>query len=118
MALEDTQKQPWEQYTIDGDFSDVLGTSEELADSGHLVAAWDNEGEVATSIVLDQSTLTVVNSDDTDKVNAALRVLVKGGDPDKSPYTVTFYGFTNTTPQHQWEIDLKVKVKEVGPSKP
>jgi hypothetical protein len=114
VALEEFEKQSFEEFTIDGDFSDVLIDTNEEIDGGAAndVKAWDKDGNEATSIVLDVGTLSVVDSTESGKTNAALRVLVKAGEQAKSKYKITFYGITNTTPAHKWEIDLKMKIKE------
>lgn len=112
MVLENTEKQGYEEYTIWGDFREVLASEEELATSGHSVSAVDSEGTDATAEVLDIGTLTVVNSPTDGTTNSALAVLVKGG-IDREKYKITFKGVTNSTPAHKWEIDLYLKIKEL-----
>ena len=77
------------------------------------VKAWDKEGVEVTSTVLDTGSLAVVDSPTDGTTQAALSVLVRAGEQDKSPYKITFYAVTTASPIHKWEIDLKRKIKEL-----
>lgn len=114
MALESTQKQTFEMYTIDFEFDTVLATGEELSATmgDHAVSAIDSEGTDASTDVLTDATKTRVDSE-AGVANSTLRIQIKAGDQAKSPYKVTAKVKTTASPANQWEMDMNIKVKEI-----
>ena len=115
MALESFNKQSYEQFTVVADFYTVLTEGETLSSTigDHNVKAWDKNGVDVSSTVLDSGSLAVVSSPTDGTLQAALQILVKAGSQDLSPYKITFYAVTTASPVHKWELDVKMKVKEL-----
>lgn len=114
MALEATQKQTYEAYTIDFEFDTVLAAGEELSPTigDHTVVALDNTQADASATVLDDTSKSVVDSENG-VVNSTLRIQIRAGEEGKSPYKVTAKVKTTATPANQWEMDMNIKVKEI-----
>lgn len=113
MALESTQKQGYEAYTIDFEFDTVLADGEELSATmgDHTVVAVDSEGTDASATVLDDTSKSRVDSENG-VVNSTLRIQIKDGEAAKAPYKVTAKVKTTASPPNKWEIDMNIKVKE------
>lgn len=97
--MEQIRKQPYEEFTISADFSANMASGEVI--SVQSVAAVDKTGNDVKDTVTDQA--TVANDGKT-----TCRVLVKGGDPTLSPYTLTFR--CTTSLGNKWELDIQMQV--------
>jgi len=100
--MEEFSKQSGEAWTIAGDFSENMESTESIA--SHTVTCVDDNGEDATSTIL---------SDDAVR-GQRVEVFVQDGSDAVTPYIITFRIVTNTTPAHKWELDVKMVIKEVG----
>jgi hypothetical protein len=96
------EKQSYEEFTISTDFSRNMSDIESL--SSYSVTATDNSGGDASTIVLNQAT---ISSEGASKV----KILVRAGTEALSPYKLTFKCITNLG--HRWEYDLQLKIKEI-----
>ena len=110
MALESFSKQSYEEFFIGGDFVDVLESGEELSLSPCTVIAIDAAAADVSITVLDIATKALDNSADGG-TNNVLKVRCRAGAEANSPYKYTFKG--ETTLGNKWEIDVKMKVKEL-----
>lgn len=99
--MEQFEKQPYEEFTITADFSKNMETGETITEQ--FVIAFDKDGLDASSIVTDQG--TVIASGQT------VKTLVQAGDQALSPYKLTFR--CTTSNGHKWELDVKMKVREI-----
>lgn len=106
MAIEKFSKQSYEEFTIAADFSNNMETGEVIA--SQVVVAIDSAGTDVSTIVLDQA--TVANNGEHQ-----VQVLVRAGEETAgvSPYKITFKCVTDTVPEHKWELDVKMVVKEL-----
>lgn len=102
MGLESFEKQPWEEFTIAGDFTNFVLSGEEAQLTGSSVAAEDCDGVDATDDVLYASGMAVDGT--------KLTVKVKAGVEAKSPYKITFK--INTTENRKFEVDVHMHIKE------
>jgi len=93
------EKQPAETFTIAGDFVNVLETDETITGGSSSVVAEDVNGDSATSIVLDGAL-----SIDTTRI----KIKVKAGAEDLSPYKITFVAVTSLA--NAFEIDVFMNV--------
>ncbi len=105
MALDSFEKQSFEEFVISASFENDLDDGEEIDLVASSVSAVNSAGEDASSDVLNVSTLSL---DGTDK----LKVQVKGGDEENTPYKITFKAITNATVPNKWELDILMKIKE------
>ena len=100
MALETFTKQPYEEFTIAGEFSAVLEVGETL--STPVVSAMNKKTLADTTTdVTDQGSVVVDGTQ--------VKVLVKAG-VTKDTHKITIQ--TETSNSHKWEIDVLMKVKE------
>lgn len=99
--IQDFHKQPSEKLVIYGDFSNNLADGEYIITPE--VSVVRNDGEAETGV----TTSPQVAGDDNERV----ATIVYGGDPDYSPYQITFKGTTNLG--YVWEIDVLMRVLEV-----
>lgn len=106
MAIEKFTKQSYEEFTIAADFSNNM--EDGVIINTQSVTAVDAAGTDVSDVVLDQTT---VDNDGAQKVT----VLVRAGEETAgiSPYKITFYCVTNTSPVHKWELDVRMIVKEL-----
>ena len=95
-------KQPYEQFPIAGDFSKVLDEGESLVLAECACAATDATGEDATDDVVDSESLTVADN--------LLKVIVRAGAPELSPYKISLRATTSAN--NKYEIDVKMTVFE------
>lgn len=102
MIIEYFTKQPYEEFYIAGCFSNVLETGETLVLAESTVTAQDNNETDKSSDVLDQATISVIDS--------KLQIRCKAGIESESPYKLTFRVTTSTG--NKWEIDVKMNVDE------
>lgn len=100
--MEEMTKQSYEAWTIAGDFSENMETSETI--TTHTVTCKDDFGTDVTSTILSDDAI----------VGQTVEVLVQAGSNDVSPYIITFKVATNSSPVHKWEIDVKLIVAEIG----
>jgi hypothetical protein len=110
MALESFSKQSYEEFYIGGDYIDVLESGEELNLTNCTVVAEDAAGDDATATVLDAGTMALDDSEDGG-TNNVLKIRCRAGAEANSPYKITFKA--ETTLVNKWEIDVKMKVKEL-----
>ncbi|RLI53329.1 MAG: hypothetical protein DRP09_16015 [Candidatus Thorarchaeota archaeon] len=106
MAIEKFTKQSYEEFTIAADFSNNMEAGEVIVNQ--TVTAIDASGNDVSTEILDQST---VGNDGAQQV----RVLVRAGEETAgvSPYKITFYCETDNIPEHKWELDVRMVVKEL-----
>lgn len=97
------KKQSYEKFGVEGDFSKVLATGETLVLGSSVVIAEDKDGNDMSTTVLNQASLSVVG--------AKLVIQCKAGVATESPYKITFR--TVTSANNQFEVDARMKVKEI-----
>jgi len=97
------EKQPDETFIIESDFVNVLTESETIQLSESTVNAVDVNGDDATSEVLDLGTKMVEDS--------KLKIRIKEGNSDYSPYKITFKAVTDEN--NIYELDIILEVKEI-----
>lgn len=111
MAIPTETKQPWESWFIWGSILNVQEATETVSLAGSDVLAMDKDGKDAQGVIVDRSTM-VLGSDPTGSyTDNMLGVRLQGGDPDKSPYMVTFK--MNTSLTNKYEAEMKITVKEL-----
>lgn len=96
-------KQIWEEFIIAGDFIDQAGTGEQAVLIGSEVLAEDKDGANVETTLLDQTTKAVDGTQ--------LQIKLRAGTEGASPYKVTWRILTSLG--NRWEIDAKIKIKEV-----
>ena len=106
MAIEKFTKQSYEEFTIAADFSNNMETGESIVSES--VSAIDAAGTDVSAVILEQAT---VQNDGAQQVH----VLVRAGEETAgiSPYKITFYCETDLVPEHKWELDVRMVVKEL-----
>jgi hypothetical protein len=109
MALDNFEKQPYEEFRIDADFGNNFQSGEELTLGSCSVEATDPDGLDVAATITDQTTIAVIAGGETAVANAGLQVLIRAG-VDGITYKITFKGVT--TLDHKWEKDVNMKVKE------
>ena len=111
MAIPTETKQPWESWFIWGSIINVQEATETVTLAGSQILAMDKDGKDAAGVIVDRSTM-VLGSDPTGSyTDNMLGVRLQGGDPDKSPYMVTFK--MNTDLSNKYESEMKINVKEL-----
>lgn len=98
--MESTEKQPWEEFTLEADFSLNMQSDETL--SNPTVTAVDKNGTDVSTTFLDTNTVQASGQ--------SVFCLIRGGTEDVQPYIVTFRAETSVN--HKWELDVKIKVKD------
>jgi hypothetical protein len=102
MALESFTKQPYEEFMIAGDFTQVLESTETIVVGTSTVTATDKStGEDTSATVLDASTKEV----DGTQLRCRCRAGLTG-----EQHKITFRAVTSE--ENKWEIDVIMKVKE------
>ena len=104
--MESFNKQSYEEFVIAGDFVNVLAVGETLVLADCDVKAYDKLDADVTSSILENKAVS----------GSQLQITVKAGSNSSSPYTLTFYA--ETSDGNKWELDVRMKVKEIGPIKP
>lgn len=104
------EKQPWEEFVIAADFSDNMTAGSNLSLPDCSVLAVDNDGEDASTVIIDSTTLSIGLAADDEW--GYLKVLVKGGTEANSPYKVTLRGKTNDAVPEKWEKDVIITVTD------
>jgi len=106
MAIEKFTKQSYEEFTIAADFSENMRDGEVIV--LQTVSAVDAAGDDVSTTILDQDTIA---NDGAHQV----QVLVMAGEETAgiSPYKITFYCETDNVPEHKWELDVRMVVKEL-----
>lgn len=110
MATESFTKQSWEKFPIWGSIKDVQEDDEKVVLAQSTVTVTDKDGKDAGE-VLDQSSKVLGDDPDTSLTENMLGIKVREGTKTKSPYWITFKMVT--TSGNQWEVDTKMKVKDV-----
>lgn len=95
-------KQPWEEYYIEFDFTNAVGT-EEVASA--TVSAINQSGVSSTDVVTDSTQQKVITP--------YVYVWIKGG-VDLSDYTITCKALTNASPQEKYELEAQLPVREIS----
>jgi len=104
MIVSEFKKQPYEQFFLGADFSNVIDTtSESIVLATSTIIGVDVSGD-ADATVFDISSKAI--EDDT-----ILKVRVYAGTEAKSPYKFTFRIIT--TLNNKWEKDILMKVEEL-----
>lgn len=111
MAIPTETKQPWESWFIWGSILSVQDATETVSLVGSDVLAMDKDGKDAQGIIIDRSTMVLGDDPNGSYSNNMLGVRLQGGDPDKSPYMVTFK--MNTSLVNRYEAEMKITVKEL-----
>jgi len=111
MAIPTETKQPWESWFIWGSILNVQESTESITLVGSTVLAMDKDGKDAQGVIVDLSTMTLGSDPTSSYSDNMLGVRLQGGDPDKSPYMVTFK--MNTTLANKYESEMKITVKEL-----
>ncbi len=106
MALDSFEKQASEKFVISASFADDLDVGESIVLNSSSVVAEDVEGNPATSTILNVPTLSLENG-------SKLKVQVMAGEEEKSPYKITFKAVTDALVPNAWELDIKMKIKEL-----
>lgn len=97
-------KQPYEEYYVTFDFSNVLPEGASVATSGIVVVVEDSSGATCTSSI---TTVANQTSDDT-----SVGVWVKGGVSDNE-YKISCKIQTTSTPPEKYELDAVLPVAEL-----
>jgi hypothetical protein len=71
----------------------------------------DKDGKDAQGVIVDLSTMVLGDDPNGSYTDNMLGVRLQGGDPDKSPYMVTFK--MKTTLDNKYESEMKITVKEL-----
>lgn len=101
--METIRKQAYEEFTIAGDFVDQAESGETAILAGSEVFAVDKDGVDVKATLLDQATKAVDGTQ--------LRIKLRAGAEDKSPYKITFKIVTSAA--NKWEIDVSCRLKEI-----
>jgi hypothetical protein len=101
--MDTIKKQSYEEFTIAGDFVDQAEPGENAVLLGSEVLAEDKDGTDVGTTLLDQTTKAVSSTQ--------LRIKLRAGTEDKSPYKITFKIVTSAG--NRWEIDVSCRVKEI-----
>ena len=104
--MESFTKQSYEEFVIAGDFVNVLAVGETLVLATSEVNAYDTDGTNVTATILEGKAIS----------GTQLQIKVKAGNSTASPYIITFYA--TTSEGNHWELDVRLKIKNVGPEKP
>jgi len=110
VAIESFEKQSWEEFPIAGSILNVQESDETVDLNNSSVYGYDKDGNDVTTSIIDATTKTLTDDPDGNYTNNALKVRVKGGDEDGTPYKITFKLVTNKG--NKWEIDVRMKIKE------
>ena len=100
--VKDFVKQPWESWVPYEDLEDQLESGETITLGSSTVTVVDSNGDDASSDVFSGNPYVV------DVYKLCQRVV--GGD-DGETYTITFKAVTSLN--NKWEVDVKMKVKEL-----
>jgi len=103
MSLTKTEKQPSEQYYIEGEFDEVLGTGEVITGTPTATVV-DNAGTDATTDIIVAATLEITADE------RGVTVQIKGGTEAKSPYKITIKVETDLI--NKFEVDGLIYVKD------
>lgn len=109
-SVESFEKQGYESFFIAADLVDVLESGESIDIDATTIVAIKADGSAATDIILQPSTKALDDSPDGGTNNMA-KIRVQAGVESDSQYKITFKMPTNLN--NQWEIDLKMKLKEI-----
>lgn len=101
--METIRKQAYEEFTIAGDFVAQAESGETAVLLGSEVLAEDKDGADVGTTLLDQATKAIDGTQ--------LRIKLRAGTEDKSPYKITFKIVTSS--DNKWEIDVSCRVKEI-----
>jgi hypothetical protein len=74
----------------------------------------DKDGKDAQGVIVDLGTLVLGDDPNGSYTDNMLGVRLQGGDPDKSPYMLTFKMFTSLS--NKYEAEMKITVKELPTS--
>ena len=110
-SVESFTKQNYESFFVAADLVDVLETGETISLSTATITALKSDGITnATDIILQPLTKALDGSPDggTDNI---VKIRVQAGVEADSPYKITFKIPTDLN--NQWEVDVKMKVKEL-----
>jgi len=103
MALEYFTKQPYETFMVAADFSADLDTGETITEGTSDVIAEDKNGDDATSDVLTIGAKVVDEG--------LLKIRVKDGTENLTPYKITFRAVTSLV--NKYELDISMRIKEL-----
>lgn len=95
-------KQPWEEYYIEFDFTNAIGTAEVASATVSAINQADTD---STAIVTDVTQQKIVNP--------YVYVWVKGG-VHLSDYTITCKALTNASPAEKYELEASLPVREIS----
>jgi len=109
-SIESFTKQNYEQFFIAGDLVNVLEDDEGIDLDNTTITAIDSEGEDATSDVLQAGTKALDDSPDGG-TNNMVKIRVQAGIEALSSYKITFR--IPTDQDNKWEIDVRLKIKEL-----
>lgn len=111
MAIPSETKQPWESWIVWGSILSVQEASETVVLNSSQILAMDKDGYDAQGVLIDMSTKTLGSDPDGSYSDNMLGVRLQGGDPDKSPYHITFKMVTSLS--NKYEAEMKIKIKEL-----
>jgi hypothetical protein len=111
MAIPTETKQPWESWFIWGSILSVQEATETVTLGNSTVLAMDKDGKDAQGVIVDMATITLGDDPTGSYSDNMLGVRLQGGDPDKSPYMVTFKMYSSL--DNKYEAEMKVTVKEL-----
>ena len=96
-------KQPYEEFTVGGDFSLVMDTDETIVVGSSDAVVEDSAGTDVTSSIIESGSLAANGQ--------ILQVRVKGGTEDGSPYKITYKAVSDVG--EKYEIDQFMEVKDI-----
>jgi hypothetical protein len=107
-----SRKQSFERYYIAGS---IIGVQQDPAEKivlgSSIVSAIDNAGDDASTVILNQASKRLDSDPKAEYTSNMLSIQVIDGDPEKSPYQVTFRMETNYG--NRFEADMRVGVNEI-----
>lgn len=110
-SVESFEKQNYESFFIAADLVDVLEAGESIDLTNTTITAVKTDGITdATAIILQPATKALDDSPDGG-TNNMVKIRVQAGVEADSPYKITFRIPTDLN--NQWEIDTKLKIKEL-----
>lgn len=110
-SVESFTKQSYESFYVAADLEDVLETDEIIDIDTSTVTALKSDGSTdATDIILQPTTKALDDSPDGG-TNNMVKIRVQDGVEADSPYKITFKMVTSLG--NKWEVDVKMKVKEL-----
>jgi len=105
------KKQPYEEFFISASILNVQDADEVIVLGSSAITAVDVNGDDASSIVLDDTTIKLADDPNGNYTDNVLSIRVKAGVEDDSPYQITFRMVTDKG--NKWEVDTRMTINEI-----